>query len=88
MCTMVGITSKEEDALESFSGIRIPKNLSLFMCDGTSWSTFVEKGEPVDAAGSRATTSAIGVMTLGAGYFKSHLDHLEKLNYEIWSFIF
>nr|GFA58163.1 hypothetical protein [Tanacetum cinerariifolium] len=27
----------------------------------------VEEGEPVDAAGSRATTSVIGAMTLGAG---------------------
>nr|GEX97534.1 reverse transcriptase domain-containing protein [Tanacetum cinerariifolium] len=35
--------------------------------DGASWSTVVEEGEPVDAAGSRATTSAIGVMTSGAG---------------------
>ncbi|GKG28518.1 hypothetical protein Tco_0406845, partial [Tanacetum coccineum] len=27
----------------------------------------VDEGEPVDAAGSRATTSAIGAMTSGAG---------------------
>ncbi|GJT26046.1 retrovirus-related pol polyprotein from transposon TNT 1-94 [Tanacetum coccineum] len=31
VCTTVGITSKEEDS-ESFSGIGIPKNGSLFMC--------------------------------------------------------
>nr|GFA31149.1 hypothetical protein [Tanacetum cinerariifolium] len=30
-------------------------------------SDIVEEGEPVDAAGSRATTSVIGAMTLGAG---------------------
>ncbi|GKC23745.1 hypothetical protein Tco_1025895, partial [Tanacetum coccineum] len=35
--------------------------------DGVSWSTVVEEGEPVDAAGSEATTSAIRVMTSGAG---------------------
>ncbi|GJW76698.1 hypothetical protein Tco_0786727 [Tanacetum coccineum] len=52
VCTIIGITSEEEDASESFSGIRIPKNGSLFMCDGASWLTVVEEGEPVDAAGS------------------------------------
>ncbi|GJZ70344.1 hypothetical protein Tco_0633894, partial [Tanacetum coccineum] len=35
--------------------------------DGASWSIVVEEGEPVDAAGSGATTLAIGAMTLGAG---------------------
>ncbi|GJY28704.1 hypothetical protein Tco_0404471 [Tanacetum coccineum] len=40
--------------------------------DGASWSTVVEEGEPVDAAGSRATTSAIRAMTSGAG--RSTLD--------------
>ncbi|GJY88918.1 hypothetical protein Tco_0503546 [Tanacetum coccineum] len=48
---MVGITSEEEDASEMFSGNRMPKNGSLFMCDGASWSTVVEEGELVDAAG-------------------------------------
>ncbi|GKD20132.1 hypothetical protein Tco_1221835, partial [Tanacetum coccineum] len=62
--TTVGITSEEEDASESFSVIGIPKNGSLFI--------FVEEGEPVDATGSGATTSAIGVMTSGAG--QSTLD--------------
>ncbi|GKF48925.1 hypothetical protein Tco_0142176, partial [Tanacetum coccineum] len=66
VCTIVGITFEEEDALEWFSGIRIPKNGSLFMCDGVSWSTIVEEGESVDAAGSGATTSVIGAMTSGA----------------------
>nr|GFD34544.1 hypothetical protein [Tanacetum cinerariifolium] len=32
-----------------------------------SWSIVVEEGEPVDAAGFGATTSAIREMTLGAG---------------------
>ncbi|GKG05075.1 hypothetical protein Tco_0315462 [Tanacetum coccineum] len=59
VCTTVGITSEEEDASESFSRIGIPKNGSSFM--------FVEEGEPVDAAGSGATTSAIGEMTSEAG---------------------
>ncbi|GKB80704.1 hypothetical protein Tco_0947599 [Tanacetum coccineum] len=63
---MVGITSKEEDASETFYGIGIPKNGSLFMCDGASWSTVVVEGKSVDATGSGATTSAIGAMTLGA----------------------
>ncbi|GJQ94366.1 hypothetical protein Tco_0005505 [Tanacetum coccineum] len=68
---MVGITSKEEDAPETFFGIGILKNGSLFMCenilsDGASWSTVVEEGKPVDATGSGATTSASGAMTLGA----------------------
>ncbi|GKF29110.1 hypothetical protein Tco_0095452, partial [Tanacetum coccineum] len=40
--------------------------------DGASWSTVVEEGESVDAAGSEATTSAIGAMTLEAG--RSTLD--------------
>ncbi|GJS58095.1 hypothetical protein Tco_0652879, partial [Tanacetum coccineum] len=40
--------------------------------DGASWSTVVEEGEPVDAAGSGATTLAIGAMTSGAG--RSTLD--------------
>nr|GFB74133.1 hypothetical protein [Tanacetum cinerariifolium] len=35
--------------------------------DGASGLTVVEEGEPVDAAGSRATTSAIGAITSGAG---------------------
>ncbi|GKG33009.1 hypothetical protein Tco_0430519, partial [Tanacetum coccineum] len=35
--------------------------------DSASWSTVVEEGEPVDAAGFGATTSAIGAMTSGAG---------------------
>ncbi|GJS91425.1 reverse transcriptase domain-containing protein [Tanacetum coccineum] len=64
---MVGITSEEEDTSESFSRIGMPKNGSLFMCDGASWSTVVEEGELVDSAGSGATTSAIGAMTSGAG---------------------
>ncbi|GJS62583.1 hypothetical protein Tco_0657367 [Tanacetum coccineum] len=34
---------------------------------GASWSTVVEEGKPVDTAGSGATTSAIRVMTSGAG---------------------
>ncbi|GKF01850.1 hypothetical protein Tco_0028773 [Tanacetum coccineum] len=64
---MVGITSKEEDASELFSGIRMSKNGSLFMCDGASWSTVVVEGEPIDSAGAGATTSAFGVMTSGVG---------------------
>ncbi|GKE19753.1 hypothetical protein Tco_1431265 [Tanacetum coccineum] len=72
MCTMVGITSEEEDALELFSRIGMPKNGSLFMCDGASWSTVVEEGEPVDAVGSGVTTSAIRAMSSGAG--RSTLD--------------
>ncbi|GKF87696.1 hypothetical protein Tco_0258573, partial [Tanacetum coccineum] len=70
VCTMVGITSKEEDASKSFSGIGMLKNGWLFMCDGASWLTVVEEGEPVDAAGSGTTTSAIGAMTSGAGGLK------------------
>nr|GFB22932.1 hypothetical protein [Tanacetum cinerariifolium] len=35
--------------------------------DGASWSAIVDKGEPVDAAGSGATTSVIGATTSGAG---------------------
>ncbi|GKD19349.1 hypothetical protein Tco_1208507, partial [Tanacetum coccineum] len=35
--------------------------------DGASWSTIFKEGEPVDAAGSGATTSTIGAMTSGAG---------------------
>nr|GFD20609.1 hypothetical protein [Tanacetum cinerariifolium] len=35
--------------------------------DGASWSTVVEEGEPVDAAGFRATTLAIEAITSGAG---------------------
>nr|GEZ60738.1 hypothetical protein [Tanacetum cinerariifolium] len=34
--------------------------------DGASWSTVVMKGEPVDAAGSEATTLAFRAMTLEA----------------------
>ncbi|GKE69222.1 hypothetical protein Tco_1527294, partial [Tanacetum coccineum] len=34
--------------------------------DGASWSTVVEEGEPVDTAGSGATTSVIRAMTAGA----------------------
>ncbi|GKG24376.1 hypothetical protein Tco_0395004, partial [Tanacetum coccineum] len=34
--------------------------------DGASWPTVVEEGKPVDAAGSGATTLAIGAMTSGA----------------------
>ncbi|GKC79966.1 hypothetical protein Tco_1130740 [Tanacetum coccineum] len=63
---MVGITSEEEDASETFFGIRMPKNRSLFS-DGASWSTIVEEGESVDIAGSGATTSAIGAMNSGVG---------------------
>ncbi|GKF13386.1 hypothetical protein Tco_0054848, partial [Tanacetum coccineum] len=56
---MVGITSEEEDASESFSRIRMPKSGSL-LGDGASWSTVVEEGKPVDVAGCGATTLAIG----------------------------
>ncbi|GKG10327.1 hypothetical protein Tco_0339073, partial [Tanacetum coccineum] len=35
--------------------------------DGASWSIVVEEGEPVDAAGSGVTTSAIRVMTSVSG---------------------
>nr|GEU52493.1 retrovirus-related Pol polyprotein from transposon TNT 1-94 [Tanacetum cinerariifolium] len=38
VCTTVGIESEEEDS-ESFSGIEMPKNISLFMC-ATSKSRF------------------------------------------------
>ncbi|GKG01009.1 hypothetical protein Tco_0305714, partial [Tanacetum coccineum] len=65
--TTVEITSEEEDASETFSRIGIPKNRSLFMCDGASWSKVFEEGEPVNATGSGATTSAIGAMTSRAG---------------------
>ncbi|GKG19410.1 hypothetical protein Tco_0376509, partial [Tanacetum coccineum] len=34
--------------------------------DSASWSTVVEEGGPVDTAGSGATTSSIGAMTLEA----------------------
>nr|GEX25875.1 hypothetical protein [Tanacetum cinerariifolium] len=37
------------------------------LADGASWSTVVEEGEPVHAASSGATTSAIGAMTSRAG---------------------
>ncbi|GKG00803.1 hypothetical protein Tco_0302493, partial [Tanacetum coccineum] len=40
--------------------------------DGASWSTVIEEGEPVDAAGYGATTSAIRAMTSGVG--RSTLD--------------
>nr|GEW24803.1 hypothetical protein [Tanacetum cinerariifolium] len=39
VCTTVGITSKEEDTSETFSGIKMPKNGSLFMY-ATSKSCF------------------------------------------------
>ncbi|GKG32835.1 hypothetical protein Tco_0430345, partial [Tanacetum coccineum] len=48
------------------------QRMDRYSCDGASWSTVVEEGEPVDAACSGATTSAIGVMTSGAG--RSTLD--------------
>nr|GEZ51684.1 retrovirus-related Pol polyprotein from transposon TNT 1-94 [Tanacetum cinerariifolium] len=67
-----GITSKEDDASETFSGNEMPNNGSLFMCDGASWSTVVEEGEPVDVTGSGATTSAIRAMTSEDG--RSTLD--------------
>ncbi|GKG17722.1 hypothetical protein Tco_0372020, partial [Tanacetum coccineum] len=67
MCTTVGITSEEEDALELFSGIGIPKNTDRYSCNGASWSIVVEEGELVDAAGSGAITSAIRVMTSESG---------------------
>ncbi|GJV14558.1 hypothetical protein Tco_1359881 [Tanacetum coccineum] len=41
--------------------------LQVMLCDGASWSTVVEEGEPVDAAGFGATTSVIGAMILGDG---------------------
>ncbi|GKA32961.1 hypothetical protein Tco_0719328 [Tanacetum coccineum] len=60
VCTRVGITSEEEDASETFSRIGMPKNGSLFMCDGASWSTVAEEGKPVDAGEFwYATMSAI-----------------------------
>ncbi|GJV39311.1 hypothetical protein Tco_1417751 [Tanacetum coccineum] len=49
---IVGITIEEEDASELFFGIGMPKNGSLFMCDGASWSAVLEEGEPIDAVGS------------------------------------
>ncbi|GKB35314.1 hypothetical protein Tco_0880256 [Tanacetum coccineum] len=79
---MVGITSEEEDASELFSGIKMPK-MDRYLCDGASWLIVVEEGESVDTTGSGATTLA---MTSGAGCFKPQLDHLEKLDNEIWSF--
>ncbi|GKG32634.1 hypothetical protein Tco_0430144 [Tanacetum coccineum] len=42
------------------------------LSDGASWSTVVEEGEPIDAAGSGATTLTIRAMTSGAG--RSTLD--------------
>ncbi|GJU87051.1 hypothetical protein Tco_1294597 [Tanacetum coccineum] len=68
----MGITSEEEDVSETFSRIGMSKNGSLFMCDGASWSTVVEEGEPVDATGFRSTTLAIRAMTSGVG--RSTLD--------------
>nr|GFB35615.1 hypothetical protein [Tanacetum cinerariifolium] len=53
----MGITSKEEDS-ELFLELE---------CQRTDWYSFVKEGEPVDAAGSGATTSAIGAMTFKAG---------------------
>ncbi|GJY95053.1 hypothetical protein Tco_0511414 [Tanacetum coccineum] len=57
VCTTVGITSKEEDS-ESFSGIGIPKNGSLFMCatsklqgDGHLGQQVVEDGKAIDSSG-------------------------------------
>nr|GFA91367.1 hypothetical protein [Tanacetum cinerariifolium] len=62
--------------------------VSVLLGDDASWSTIIVEGEPVDAAGSGATTLAIGAMTSGVGHLKPHLDNFEKLDYEIWSFIF
>nr|GEU72258.1 retrovirus-related Pol polyprotein from transposon TNT 1-94 [Tanacetum cinerariifolium] len=42
---------------------RIMRSLEKFIGDGASWSIVVEEGEPVDAASTGATTSAIGAMT-------------------------
>ncbi|GJZ15956.1 hypothetical protein Tco_0551633 [Tanacetum coccineum] len=67
VCTRVGMTSEEKVASETFSGIR-----DHYSCDGASWSTVAKEGEPVDAAGAVATTSAIRAMTSGAG--RSTLD--------------
>ncbi|GJY78583.1 hypothetical protein Tco_0484384 [Tanacetum coccineum] len=39
----------------------------ILTCDGASWSTVVEEGELVDAAGSGATTSAIGSHFISVG---------------------
>ncbi|GKD75875.1 hypothetical protein Tco_1334157 [Tanacetum coccineum] len=43
------------------------RRMDRYSCDGVSWSTIVEEGEPVDAAGSGAATLAIGAMKSGAG---------------------
>nr|GEY18197.1 hypothetical protein [Tanacetum cinerariifolium] len=56
----VGLTARVESSRDKES------------LDDASGSTIVEEGEPVDAAGSGATTLAIGVLTLGAD--KSTLD--------------
>ncbi|GJZ10880.1 hypothetical protein Tco_0545639 [Tanacetum coccineum] len=48
------------------------QRMDRYSCDGASWSTVVEEGELVDAAGFGATTLAIRVMTSGAG--RSTLD--------------
>ncbi|GJQ92572.1 hypothetical protein Tco_0003711 [Tanacetum coccineum] len=60
VCTMVGITSEEEDALESFSRIRMPKNGSLFMSGS---------GATTSAIG--AITSGAGRSTLDGGLSNS-----------------
>ncbi|GJR55077.1 hypothetical protein Tco_1405598 [Tanacetum coccineum] len=41
---------------------------SAINSDGASWSTIVEEGKPVNAAGFGATTSTIRAMTSGAGW--------------------
>nr|GEU82421.1 R-linalool synthase QH1, chloroplastic-like [Tanacetum cinerariifolium] len=42
--------------------------VSVLLGDGASWSTIIVEGEPVDAAGSEATTLVIGAMTSGVGH--------------------
>nr|GEX83009.1 hypothetical protein [Tanacetum cinerariifolium] len=69
LCTTVEITSKDEDASKSFSGIEMEKNGSYSCVQHLGRDSLlqhlVEVGEPVDAAGYRATTLVIDAMTEG-----------------------
>ncbi|GJS50388.1 hypothetical protein Tco_0600509 [Tanacetum coccineum] len=50
-----------------------------YQSDGASWSPIIEEGEPVDTAGSGATTSTIRAMNSGAGSHFMKCGDVEEL---------
>nr|GFB56455.1 retrovirus-related Pol polyprotein from transposon TNT 1-94 [Tanacetum cinerariifolium] len=82
VCTIVGITSKEEDASEIFSRIKMPKNESLFM-NSKNKARLVTRGyrqeQEIDFEESFAAVARLDAIRI----FLAFVAHMNMIVYQI-----